>query len=116
MNTFRLSLIALAGTLMCGAAAAAETPVLDKRQENQEARIQQGVENRQLNKREEARLERAEDRLEANEAKAKEDGKVTARERLRLQREAEANSARIYRQKHDRQQRKGDRPAKSSGP
>ena len=96
---------ALAGALLCGTALAAETPVLDQRQQNQEQRIEKGVENGQLNKREEARLEHAEDRLEANEAKAKADGKVTARERRRLEREANVNSARIHRQKHDRQQR-----------
>jgi hypothetical protein len=85
---------------------AAETPHLDKRQGNQEKRIQEGVESGQLNKREAARLEHAEGRLEANEAKAKEDGKITAKERRRLNKEAEANSARIAKQKHDGQ---GDR-------
>ena len=115
MTTIRLSLIALTGTLICGAALAAETPVLDKRQENQDERIEKGVESGQLNKREEARLEHAEERLEANEAKAKEDGKVTARERRRLEREAQVNSARIYRQKHDRQQRKGGKTENASG-
>ncbi len=103
MNNFRLTMAALAGALICGAAQAAETPVLDQRQENQAQRIEQGVTSGQLNQREAARLERAGERLEANEAKAKADGKVTARERHRLQREADANSARIYRQKHDRQ-------------
>ena len=107
MTQSRHLLIALAFNTFCGAALAAETPVLDQRQQNQEQRIENGVENGQLNKREAARLEHAEDRLEANEAKAKADGKVTARERRRLEREANANSARIYKQKHDRQHRQG---------
>jgi hypothetical protein len=114
---FKNTLIALAMTALAGAALAAdkppsnETPGLDKRQQNQEQRIENGVNSGQLNQREANRLEHAGDRLEANEAKAKADGKVTAKERARLQHEANANSARIARQKHDAQgARRGNKP------
>jgi hypothetical protein len=111
----RKTIVAMAMTTLAGIAIAADkpaadqTPGLDKRQENQERRIENGVNSGQLNQRETTRLEHAEDRLETNEAKAKADGKVTARERARLHTEARANSARIAKQKHDAQ---GTRTAK----
>ncbi len=106
---FKKTLIALTMTTLAGVVLAGdkppsnETPGLDQRQENQERRIDNGVKSGQLNEREENRLEHAEDRLEANEAKAKADGTVTARERARLHAQADANSRRIFRQKHDAQ-------------
>ncbi|MGB8327397.1 MAG: hypothetical protein WCE48_07435 [Steroidobacteraceae bacterium] len=104
-------MLALAASVVATTAwAGDETPGLDKRQENQEKRIERGVESGQLNQREAARLEHAEGRLEADEAKAKADGKVTARERRRLHREADVDSARIAKQKHDRQGARINRP------
>lgn len=99
----RIALMALMGVLAAGTALAAETPVLDKREANQEKRIEQGEKSGALNNREAARLEHAGDKLDANEAKAKADGKVTAKERARLQAEANRNSRRIAKQKHDAQ-------------
>lgn len=82
------------------------TPGIDKRQANQEKRIQQGVDSGSLNKREAARLERGEQRIERMEEKAKADGKVTPQERERLQRAENKQSRRIHREKHDAQHRK----------
>ena len=100
--------ILLGSTLVAAVWAAdpPKTPVLDQRQDNQAARVEKGKETGQLNEREAKRLEHAADRLETNEAKAKADGLVTDAERRRLNREAEVNSARIRKQKHDKQ---GDR-------
>jgi hypothetical protein len=116
---FKRTMIVLAMTALTGVAFSADKPVsnqtpgLDKREVNQARRIENGEQSGQLNTREAARLEHAEDRLDANEAKAKADGKVTAKERARLQAEANANSKRIYRQKHDAQgARHADRPRK----
>lgn len=101
----RIALIALASLFACGSALATETPRIDKREANQERRIEQGKESGQLTDREAARLERAEDRLNANEEKAKADGVVTAGERAKLRTEARNTSKRIARQKHDAQRK-----------
>lgn len=81
----------------------AATPGLDKRQAEQQKRIDQGVASGQLNDREAARLRAREAKLEADKQAAKADGKVTAPERKKLHREADRDSKAIHRQKHDRQ-------------
>jgi hypothetical protein len=99
---------ALVMTLVFAGSAFAQTatPNLDKRQANQEKRIQQGVKSGELTKRESARLEKREAKLEANKQKAKADGVVTQQERANLQREANRDSKAIYRQKHEAQKAK----------
>lgn len=84
-------------------AANAETPRADKRQENQAKRIDQGVASGALTQREANRLQRRQDAIAQGEAAAKADGVVTASERRRLERAQDRNSARIAKQKHDRQ-------------
>lgn len=81
------------------------TPVVDARQDNQEARIDQGVRSGELTAREAARLDAQQDRIERREARAKADGDVTAAERVRLHRAENRASRNIARQKHDRQDR-----------
>ncbi len=81
----------------------AATPGIDKRQANQDARIQQGVQSGQLTQREAGRLEKGQERVQKMEDKAKADGVVTKKERTRIQHAQNVESKRIYRQKHDRQ-------------
>jgi hypothetical protein len=83
----------------------AGTPGLNAREHNQAQRIRQGVASGELTRPETRRLVRGEARLHRHEALAKSDGVVTARERARLQHEANVESRRIYRQKHDAQDR-----------
>lgn len=83
--------------------AQANTPGIDQRQVNQEARIQQGVQSGSLTQREAARLERGQDHVQNLENKAKADGVVTRRERTRLEHAENVQSRHIYAQKHDRQ-------------
>ena len=83
----------------------AGTPRLDAREHNQRARIHQGVQSGELTRPEARRLRVGESRLNYHEARAKSDGVVSAAERARLQREANHESQRIYRQKHDGQDR-----------
>ena len=83
----------------------AGTPGLDGREHHQAQRIRQGVKSGELTRPETRRLVRGEARLHRNEARAKSDGMVTARERAHLQHEANVESQRIYRQKHDAQVR-----------
>ena len=100
-----LSLSALAQSAT--PAAAAQTPVVDQRQQRQEARIQQGVASGALTRREARRLHREQSAVAGAEAQAKADGVVTPKERARLQRMQNKSSRDIYRQKHDRQRAAG---------
>jgi hypothetical protein len=84
----------------------AATPGIDKRQANQEKRIDQGVASGQLTRREARRMERQQAAVDRAEDKAKADGVVTKAERARLHNQQDRTSRRIYRQKHDAQQRR----------
>ena len=84
----------------------AATPGIDKRQEMQQKRIDQGVQSGELNKREAARLERRQERVGKMEDKAKADGTVTRKERAKIHHAQDQQSKRIHREKHDRQKAK----------
>ena len=84
----------------------AATPGIDKRQDNQQKRIDQGVQSGQLNEKEAARMDKGQARVEKMESKAKSDGVVTKDERRRLHHAQNNESKRIHRQKHDAQQAK----------
>jgi len=94
---------ALALTMAGLAMAQTATPNLDKREANQQQRIDQGVASGQLNAKEANRLQNREAKLAADEAAAKADGTVTRAERRKLQREANRDSRAIRKQKHDAQ-------------
>ena len=81
----------------------AATPGIDKRQANQDKRIQQGVQSGQLTRKEAARLEKGQARIERMEQRAKADGVVTKKERAQVQQQQNVQSRRIARQKHDGQ-------------
>jgi len=76
-----------------------------QRNVNQQRRIEQGVASGELTNREAARLERGQARDNAAQARAGADGKVGPNEQRRLQRQENRQSRRIYREKHDAQQR-----------
>jgi hypothetical protein len=101
MNKSLLIILALFAT----APSLAGTPRLDAREHHQRARIHNGVANGELTRPETRRLAAGQYHLRAAEARAKSDGVVTGRERARLQHEANQQSRRIYRQKHDAQDR-----------
>lgn len=96
---------ALATLALPGFAQNTNSPGVDQRQENQQNRIGNGVENGQLTAGEAARLERKEAVINKQEERMKSDGNFTARERARIHREQNAMSRRIYKQKHDAQVR-----------
>jgi uncharacterized membrane protein YebE (DUF533 family) len=93
----------LAVALPTLAFAQANTPRVDQRQANQEQRIDQGVASGSLTQREANRLERGQQHVDNMENRAKADGVVTRGERARLHQAQDVQSARIHRQKHDRQ-------------
>lgn len=77
---------------------------IDQRQANQDKRIDQGVQSGQLNQREAARLDKGQARVDNMENRAlANDGKIGKREARRIEHAQDVQSARIYRQKHDKQ-------------
>ena len=90
--------------LMTGMAyAEAETPVIDKRQANQEKRIDKGIASGQLNEREANRLNKQQEHINKMEDKAKSNGVMTKKERARLGAAQDRASRHIVSEKHDRQ-------------
>ena len=76
-----------------------------QRNVNQQTRVENGVKSGQLTNHEVARLEKGEARIDHREAAAGKDGHVGAAEQRKIQRADNRESRRIYRQKHDGQQR-----------
>jgi len=74
-----------------------------QRDQNQQQRIEQGLQSGSLNTREAGRLEKEETRVEKDQARAMRDGNLSPAEKARLQREQNAVSRDIYREKHDAQ-------------
>jgi hypothetical protein len=104
MNLRRIAMTALVAVFMTTALSAQEaTPRINKRQRNQQQRIEQGAKSGQLTKKEVRHLEARESKIQADKINAKADGKVTAAERRKLKREENRASKAIYRQKHDAQ-------------
>ena len=95
----------IAGTAFSPVASADGTPRADQRQENQSQRIRQGVASGELTARETKRLVKGQRHVNRLERGAKSDGDVTAAERLRIEKSQDRQSRRIYRQKHDAQDR-----------
>jgi hypothetical protein len=89
-----------------GVALAQSTPRIDKRQEVQDKRIEQGVKSGELNKKETARLEKGQQGVQKMEDKAVADGKVTNKEKAHIEHAQDKQSKHIYHQKHDKQQAK----------
>ena len=103
----KLLYIAAAFVLACFALSAvaqtSSTPRIDKRQENQERRIEQGQKSGQLTPKEAARLEKGQARVQKMEDKAAADGKLTKKERAKIEQAQNRQSKKIYRERHDKQ-------------
>jgi len=97
--------IGLALSMAMAGSVSAGTPRIDQREHNQRARIHNGVANGELTRPETRRLVAGQAHLVRVENRAKADGVVTARERAHLQHETNQQSRRIYRQKHDAEDR-----------
>ena len=93
----------------------AAPPGVEKRQADQERRINQGVQSGQLTSQEAARLEKGQNKIDRMEDKAMSDGTVTRQERKRLQQQQDVQSRQIHREKHDRQ-RDMDRDGRQDKP
>ena len=100
-----LAPVALLGSMCFSASAMAQdnrTPYINWREENQQARISQGIRTGELTGWEAAQLERKEAIIQHQKFVAKEDGYLTNCERAKLNRELNHVSKKIYREKHNR--------------
>ena len=91
--------------VIAAAPAFAGTPRMDARERHQQARIHQGVASGELTRPEARRLAAGQVHLNRVEKRAKSDGVITNRERAWMHHEADQQSRRIHRQKHDAQDR-----------
>jgi hypothetical protein len=98
-------LAALGLAALVSAPSFAGTPGYNARQQQQRERIGNGVQSGELTMRETRRLAAGQVHLNRVERRVKADGVVTARERARMHHEANQQSRRIHRQKHDAQDR-----------
>jgi hypothetical protein len=87
-----------AGALYAGPA---DDPGIQKREQGQEQRIDQGVKSGRLTPREAGKLDRQQAKITQNEERMKADGKLTNKERAKLNREQNRASRNIYRKKHN---------------
>jgi hypothetical protein len=98
-----LTALAVAALAAPALAQTDSTKRIDKRQANQERRIDQGQTSGQLTAKEAARLEKGQARVQKMEDKAVADGSVTKKERVRIEKAQDRQSKKIYRQRHDKQ-------------
>jgi hypothetical protein len=91
------------GALLASGALAQTAGVEVQRNVDQQQRIEQGLQSGQLNTREAAKLESGEARINRMESNALKDGTLSPAEKARIGRAQNAESAAIYRQKHDAQ-------------
>jgi hypothetical protein len=77
-------------------------PRVDKREASQQQRIDKGVASGELTQKEALRMEKGQARVDLAEANAKADGTVTRKERRKLDHIQDKQSAKIYRNKHDK--------------
>jgi hypothetical protein len=103
----QFGVLSLAAAMVFATSGARAEGRIQRRRENQQARIAGGVASGQLTPRGTARLERGEARLDGEIRDMREDdgGMLTPRDRRVVNRQQSVLSRRIYRQKHDGQAR-----------
>jgi hypothetical protein len=111
---FKNTVIALVFAALPGLAFAQTTPApatpsdkagarIDQRQDNQQKRIDKGVQSGELNKKEAARLQKGQERVQKMEDKARADGKITKKEAAKIEHAQDRQSKAIARESHDKQ-------------
>jgi hypothetical protein len=102
-NTMKKLMIITALFLVCISLANAQTPVINKKQANQQSRIRQGVRSGELTPQEAQRIKHQEQEIRKEERVYKADGVVTPAERRDLNQDLNHESKVIEKQKHDKQ-------------
>ncbi len=103
-NSVKAGLIAVIMAMAAPVLAGTNDPVIQQREQNQQQRLDQGVQSGQLTPHEAGRLEAQQARIQQREARMKADGNLTARERAKLTRQQDRASRNIYRKKHNNRQ------------
>ncbi len=106
MNIINQSVAAMSAAVLltlAGSAFAQNTATEVQRDVNQQKRIEQGLKSGELNTKEAARLEAGEAKINRMEKNALKDGKLGAGEKARIEKAQNAESAAIYKEKHDTQ-------------
>ena len=101
----RVVAVAVASLLVMASLALAQGEI-ERRQARQQKRIDQGVKSGELTRKEARKLEKREAKIEKDKLKAEADGKLTAKEKVKLNKELDKESRKIYRQKRDEDTRK----------
>jgi len=103
----RFGIFVASAVAMIGLSVQADEPKgeVNKRRENQQDRIAQGVKSGELNARETARLENKEAKLnkEIRHDRRKNGGNLTNKQKARINRQQNQVSKDIYKEKHDAQ-------------
>jgi len=103
LTVIAVVMAALPAVALAQSTGTASTPRIDQRQENQQKRIDRGVQSGQLTEKEAARLQKGQQRVQKMEDKAISDGKMTVKERARIEHAQDRQSKKIFREKHDKQ-------------
>jgi len=95
--------VGAATLLMASALYAGPTddPAVQKREQNQEKRIDQGVKSGELTPREAGKLETQQAKIKQDETRMKSGGKLTKKERRKLKAEQNKASKDIHKKKHN---------------
>lgn len=102
MSIAKSAVVILLLGLVAGAAfAQTKAPRVDRRERRQQARIQEGVKSGELTGKEAAKLEAQQQKIMKDEMKAKADGTLSPAERMKLKREQNRASKRIYKKKRN---------------
>lgn len=104
MKRLTLSFAALL-IFAAGISAQTQTPGINQRQRNQQARIHQGISSGELTPREARKLQRGQFAIQTQKRIAKADGVVTRCERMRIHRHQNIASKNIYYKKHNTRHR-----------
>src|SRR5262249_62361939 len=92
------------GAMLLATSAFADGPRTDQvvdRDVNQQARVEQGLEQGQLNTREASQIERQESRIDQTEARDLKDGKLSPAEQAHINQMQNQTSRDIYRDRHN---------------
>lgn len=102
MKTIAIATLAL---VAFSSQAFAQSDRIDRREENQARRIEQGFRSGDLTRREARELQVEQERIHAMERAAKRDGHIDRREAAHIERAQEAASRHIAQERHDAERR-----------
>jgi uncharacterized membrane protein YebE (DUF533 family) len=106
MKTLTIAALALVAMTAGAAAYDARDARIDRRENIQENRIQQGVRSGEITRREHRQLEAEQARIRDMERQAKRDGHIDRREAAAIERAQDAASRHISQEKHDADRRR----------